>query len=139
MSGQDLHRREYAEQKQVNTILNELIPPQGFDSSLNLEEILTATCKAAVDLLKVNHSGLMVFDGDYHSGNVISEYPLIGTKGLSIPLRGVPAEEQMINFRQPLAVPDISIDPSFNPVSEILRRVGIQSVLVVPLISKDTL
>src|SRR5437868_7858198 len=108
MSGRDTHRRQ-SEGKPVGTTLNELIPPNGFDSSLDLEEILTTTCRAAVDLLRVDHSGLMVFDNNYQNGEVISEYPTIGTKGLSIPLNGVPAEQRMIDFRQPIAIPDISV------------------------------
>ena len=138
MSGQDPHRREN-DGKQLNTVIDELTLPDGFDSSLDLEEILTTTCRAAVELVKVHHSGLMIFDSDYRHGEVISEYPPIGTKGLSIPLRGVPAEERMINFKEPLPISDISLDPSFSPVSDVLQKHGIRSVLIVPLISKDTL
>jgi hypothetical protein len=63
-------------------------PSGGVSLSLDLDEILSATCKFAVDMLNVDHSGLMVFDADYESGHVISEYPHSGTKGLTIPLRG---------------------------------------------------
>lgn len=137
MSGPD-ERRENGG-KQLNAILGELILPSGFDSSLDLEEILTTTCRAAVELLRVNHSGLMVFDSDYKQGRVISEYPSIGTKRLVIPLRGIPAEERMIDFKEPMVIPDISVDASFSPISDKLRAVGIRSVLVIPLISKGTL
>src|SRR6185295_18859903 len=138
MSGQDPQSRKN-NGKQLNAILDEVILPSGFDSSLDLDEILNTTCRAAVELLKVHHSGLMVFDSEYKHGRVISEYPPIGTKGLVIPLRGIPAEERMIDFKEPMVIPDISFDPSFSPVSEKLRRVGIRSVLIVPLISKGTL
>jgi GAF domain-containing protein len=107
--------------------------------SLDLGEILSATCRLAVDLLKVDHSGLMVFLSGYEMGYVISEYPFIGTKGLAIPLRGVPAEERMVNFRQPIVLTDISLDSSFSPASDILSQHGIRSVLIVPLISKGRL
>ena len=113
-----------------------LTSPEGVALSLDLDEILSATCKFAVELLKVDHSGLMVFDPGNKCGHVISEYPAIGTKGLVVPLLGVPAEEQMVNFRQPIVVPDISLDSSFSPVSDILRKHDIQSLLIVPLISK---
>lgn len=134
MSAQDLHRRE--KKNPATGSLNERNPPDGFDSS-DLEEILTTTCRAAVELLKVDHSRLMVFDANYQRGEVISEYPPIGTRGLSIQLRGVPAEERLIDSGQPIAIPNISIDPSFSPVNDLLGGLGIQSVLVVPLISNE--
>lgn len=111
----------------------------GVAFSLELDKILSATCRNAVDLLKVDHSGLMVFDTARENGHVVSEYPPIGTKGLTIPLRGVPAEEKMVSLKEPIVVRDISLDPSFSPVSDILREHGIQSVLVVPLISEGRL
>ncbi|PYS67250.1 MAG: hypothetical protein DMF69_23615, partial [Acidobacteria bacterium] len=134
MSAHDLNRRG---KKSPASSLNKRNPPDSFDSSSDLEEILTTTCRAAVDLLKVHHSGLMLFDANYERGEVISEYPPIGTKGLSIPLRGVPAEERLIDFSQPIVIPNISEDPSFSPVNDLLSGHGIQSVLVVPLISNN--
>lgn len=113
-----------------------LTSPEGIGVSLDLDEILSATCKFAVELLNVHHSGLMVFEPGHERGHVIAEYPPIGTKKLTIPLRGVPAEEKMVDFKQPIVVPDISLDSSFSPVSHILQKHGIQSLLIVPLISK---
>src|SRR6185436_18496736 len=89
-----------------------MTPPNGVAISLELDEILSATCKAAVELLKVDHSGLMVFDSEPWCARVISEYPPIGTKGLTLPWRGVPAEEQMVTFKQPILVPDVLQDSS---------------------------
>jgi GAF domain-containing protein len=108
-------------------------------SSLDLDKILRAPCQAAVELFKVDHSGLMLFDSNHENGYVVAEYPAIGTKGLTIPLRGVPAEEQMINFQQPIVIRDISQDKSFNPVRDILLSHKIHSVVVVPIINKGRL
>jgi GAF domain-containing protein len=121
------------------TNLNGLAPRNASDFALDLEQILTATCKAAVDLLKVDHSGLMVFDSNHGTGHVISEYPAIGTKGLTFQMTGVLAEQRLINFREWISVPDISVDAEFRPVSALLQSHGIRSALLVPLISKDTL
>ena len=64
-----------------------LTPADGVTLSLDLDEILNATCKFAADLLKVDHSVLLVFLPGRDAGHVISEYPPYGTKGLTIPLR----------------------------------------------------
>jgi GAF domain-containing protein len=139
MSGQDLHIRPSQPADAPAAVDALTTSPSSASLSLDLDEILSATCKFVVDLLNVDHSGLMVFDAYYGSGHVISEYPHIGTKGLTIPLRGVPTEERMIDLKEPIVVPDISIDSSFTPVSDILRQHSIQSVLIVPLISKGRL
>lgn len=137
MSSQALHH--LSEQTTVATNLDSLAPTDRFDFLLDLEQILTSTCKAAVDLLKVDHSGLMVFDSNHETGHVISEYPSIGTKGLTIQMTGVPAEQRLINFREPISVPDISLDTELGLVGGVLQHHGIQSMLLVPLISKDKL
>lgn len=139
MSGRDLYPPP-TQIGQTPTGLNTLFTSSdGVAFSLELDETLSTTCQNAVDLLKVDHSGLMVFDTARENGLVVSEYPPIGMKGLTIPLRGVPAEEKMVSFKEPIVVPDISLSPSFSPVSDILREHGIRSVLIVPLISKGRL
>lgn len=139
MSGQDLNTHPYEIAPHASGLDALLNSPVGLSFPLDLDEILSTTCKAAVDLLKVDHSGLMVFDSKYDKGYVIAEYPPIGTKSLTIPLRGVPAEERMVNFKEPIALPNIADAPSFSPVSRILSDHGIKSVLVVPLINKNKL
>ncbi|HEX8501807.1 MAG TPA: GAF domain-containing protein [Pyrinomonadaceae bacterium] len=139
MSGQDFH--DLPTQAPHAPGLGAILPPSDRlpVTPLDLDDILSATCKLAVDLLSVCHSGLMVFDSGRESGRVISEYPDFGSKGLTVPLRGVPAEEALANFREPLAVPDISRDRSFSPVLDVLRRHGVRSMQIVPLISKGRL
>lgn len=127
------------EQTPVATSFESLALPNEFNLTLDLEQILAATCKAAVDLLRVDHSGLMVFDAKHETGHVISEYPAIGTKGLTIQMTGVPAEQRLINFKEPVSIPDVSVDPEFRLVSGLLQSRGIRSVLLVPLISNDSL
>lgn len=105
-------------------------------SSLDLGHILTAACQAVVHLLKVDHSGLVLFDQDLNTGKVITEYPEIGAAGVVIPLYGVPVEEQLIASKEPLVVSDVASIPGFDPVREMLIELGIRSILIVPIISK---
>ncbi len=107
--------------------------------SLNLELTLNAACKAAVELLGVNHSGLMLFEAGSETGRVLAEYPEIGTKGLIVPLRGVPAEERLLDFREPILMLDIAKDVSFAPVAKPLLDQGIESMMLVPIIGRDRL
>jgi len=107
-----------------------------------LSEVMARTCEAAVSFFKVDHSGLVLFDEGKTSGTVVAEYPAeIGTLDTRIPLSGVPGEEQLVNHHEPVVVETVSDAQEFlGPVHEILHnRFGIQSILIVPVVSKDKL
>lgn len=108
-------------------------------SSLELAKTLDATCRAAVELLGVSHSGLVLFDPDQTRGTVQAEYPDIGARGKSIPLRGVPAEEQLLASQKPLMIKDVDGATTLGPVQEILKGLGIRSSLIVPVASSGNL
>src|SRR5262249_39122684 len=50
-------------------------------SALNLHKTLTAAYKSAVDLVKVDHSGLILYHTGYSTGGVCAEFPEEGTYG----------------------------------------------------------
>jgi GAF domain-containing protein/CheY-like chemotaxis protein len=107
-------------------------------SSLHeLDEILDATCRAAVELFGVEHSGLVLFEPDKARGQVVAEYPDLGTRGLEIPVRGVPAEERLTTSQEPLIISDVPGEPSLGPVRDILGKFDIRSILIVPVMFKD--
>jgi len=105
-------------------------------SSLDLDHTLTAACQAAVELLGVDHSGLVLFEEDLAEGVVRAEYPDMGVRGAVIRLRGVPAEEQLIKSMQPLMVIDVASERAFEPVRDILKKLGTRSMLIVPILRK---
>lgn len=111
-------------------------------SSLSLSEVMERTCEAAVALFEVDHSGLVLFGEEKPYGTVAAEYPAeIGTLDTRIPLSGVPGEEQLVNHRQPVVIENVAEAQEFlGPVYTILHdQFGIQSILIVPVISKDKL
>lgn len=104
------------------------------NSSLDLEKTLNATCKAAVELLKVDHSGLVLFDDEYRWGEVVAEYPQLGSVGgEKIPVKDEPAEEELIETGEPLVVSDLKEDKSLGRVGEMLRRHGVRSTMILPV------
>ncbi|HPO87483.1 MAG TPA: GAF domain-containing protein [Candidatus Hydrogenedentes bacterium] len=105
-------------------------------SSLELAHILNATCRAAVELLKVDHSGLVLFDQALTIGKVLAEYPKLGAAGVDFPLHGVPVEERLIATKKPIMVPNVASEPGFDPVRDILTKLGTCSILIVPIVSK---
>jgi GAF domain-containing protein len=107
------------------------------NSRLQLDEILKATCQAAVEFFNADHSGLVLVEPDLNQGRVLAEYPAMGTLGAIIPLRGVPAEENLMIAHAPLAISAIAGEESLGVVRDILLGFDIQSILIVPVVGRD--
>lgn len=106
-------------------------------SSLDLDQTLRTACQAAVELFGVSHSGLVLFAPDQTSGKVCAEYPDKEMVGLTISLQDAPAEQLLINSKDPLIIHDVKSESSLGPVRDILLNLGIHSILIVPVVSKE--
>ncbi len=105
------------------------------NSTLDLKEVLTRTCQAAVELSGADHSGLVLFEPDRRQGEVIAEYPATeGTVGRIIPVRGVPAEEELVFEQEVLNIPDVASETALGSVRDLLLQNGIRSIVIVPVI-----
>src|ERR1044071_511885 len=131
-------RLEEAEQRarHLNTVIQ--ISTE-VNSSLDLNLILRATCRSAVEHLGVSHSGFVRFSPDLKSGRVYAEYPDHGTLGQVIPLREVPAWKDFIKSPKPLAIPNVENEASLGPGRDILLKRDIRSTLIVPVVSDNRL
>jgi len=103
-------------------------------SSLDLDTILSTACEAAVELFGVNHSALVLFDTALEFGVVRAEYPKLEPQRQKLQLRGIPAEERLIQSKKPLEILDVANDESLGSNREILLRFGISSTVFVPVI-----
>jgi len=105
------------------------------NSTLELKQVLTQTCQAAVELTEVDHSGLVLFDPDGTAGQVLAEYPPTErTLGQRITVRGIPAEEQLVLEKQIVNIPDLASDTSLGTVRDLLLGLGIRSIVIVPVV-----
>lgn len=107
-------------------------------SSLEYQAVLNHTCRAAVELFDVEHSGLVLFDDDLEWGTVQGEYPAdLHAVGTRIPVKGVAAEEKLAYQGEPVHCFDLEqAGLEFGQVREILRGLGICSISIVPIIYK---
>ena len=105
-------------------------------STLDLERVFQQTCRAVVRLVNADHSGLVLFEPNLQGGWVQAEYPALGIVRRQIPLRGIPAEEQLVLTLQPLHIADVENTQGLGMVGEIWRELGIRSILIVPIIIK---
>src|SRR5580700_8009079 len=98
-------------------------------SSLETNEIMSITCAVAVEMLAVDHCGLALYDPQMEHASVVAEYPdTLRTLGLSIKVKGIPAEEKLICDREPVFSLDVSNDPEFGEVGANAGGYGIKSM-----------
>lgn len=98
-------------------------------------ELFEETCRASVELFRCDHSGLVLFNRDHTRGRVVAEYPAeIGAIGLEIPLMGVPFEESLTKSFEPRLIKNIAHANELGPVKDILKRLGITGLLVIPIV-----
>ncbi len=108
------------------------------NSSLDPDVILTTVAKRLVEAFDVDHCGIVILDPNVHGeGRVVAESPSLGSRDMVIPFTGYPAGEQIMASRSPVAITDVADDPRIDPVRESLTRLGIQSILLVPLVVGD--
>jgi GAF domain-containing protein len=109
------------------------------NSSLDLQQVQERTCQTAVEFFGVDHSGLVLFDEDARFGTVAAEYPAdLGTRGLRIPLAGVPDEERLAQEGRVVVADDVQHAAELGEVRDILHgQFAIQSILIVPVRSEQ--
>jgi PAS domain S-box-containing protein len=108
-------------------------------SSAEFHEVFNRTCRAAVELFGVDHSGLVIFDQDLEWGTVRGEYPLqTGARGKCVPIRRVPVEARLALEGETLVFPDVAgARAELGPVADILLDLDIQSIAIVPIVCRE--
>jgi PAS domain S-box-containing protein len=106
-------------------------------SSLALDQTLQSACRAAVELIGVDHSGIVLFNTDMESGEVRAEFPDKGAINKIIQIHGVEAEERLVGSKKPLLVSDVEKEFSPGPVRDLLLEMDVRSMLIVPVMRQD--
>jgi len=109
------------------------------DPSLNLTEMLTGVARQLVEMFQVDHSGMLRFGEEDLAGEVIAEYPPQGAVGLTVPLEDYPLVGRLKTEKKPIAVLDAQHDPLMGQARATMRRLGIKSILIIPLVVKRRL
>jgi GAF domain-containing protein len=108
------------------------------NSSLHLRDICVTACRIACEQLGVSHSAFVLFEPGLAKGEVFAEYPAnVQATGMPIPLESISEEQQFIRSRQPLEIPNVERDLGPGVFKDNLLRLGVTSVLIVPVIRED--
>ncbi|HEX5692235.1 MAG TPA: GAF domain-containing protein, partial [Roseiflexaceae bacterium] len=105
-------------------------------SRLDLQEILDLANQELVQLFWADHTGIVLFDEDQQWGTVVSEYPASGAVGLRLPIFTNPMTEEALVTRRPVCVTSVATDPRTAAVRDELGRLGVLSLMIVPLVSR---
>ncbi|NTW97711.1 MAG: SpoIIE family protein phosphatase, partial [Oscillochloris sp.] len=103
---------------------------------LDQQEILEIASRELVQLFWADHTGTVLFVGE-QTGVVVAEYPPTGSVGLPVSLVGNLMIDEIYATRRPLMITDIARDPRAAFSRATFRAMGITSLVVVPLISRD--
>ncbi len=109
------------------------------DPATNLEEMLTRVGRHLVEMFEVDHCGVLFFGLEDLEGTIVAEYPSHGIVGMKLSLVGYPLAQRLKREQKPAAVFDAQNDPSMGTAQASMRTLGIQSILIIPLIVKDKL
>jgi GAF domain-containing protein len=105
---------------------------------LDHAEILAIASRELVQLFWADHSGTVLFLND-EWGRVAADYPPVGTLGASVPLANNPLVAALQQTRRPVQIVDLDHDPLAATSRERWIELGIRSIVIVPLISRDRL
>jgi GAF domain-containing protein len=101
--------------------------------------LLKQSVKHMVELLKVDHCGIVLIDPSQTAGTVVSEYPEGNAVGLHFTVAGNPLYQFTHGERyNPVVIKDIETDPTLSDESRAsLRSVGAKGMVVIPLVVQN--
>ncbi len=104
-------------------------------TSLESKEVLKSATQKIVETLGTAHATVSLFDEKRAISELVAEFPDRGTVGQTRPINANPIAERMRTDPSPLIIPKVADAPELlGPVHTQLVKVGIQSMLIVPLV-----
>ncbi|MFO7168904.1 MAG: GAF domain-containing protein [Chloroflexota bacterium] len=104
-------------------------------SRMDPREILELACQELVQLFFAEHAGIVLFDEDGTGGTVVAEYPPSVVLGSRIVFHAE-LMRLLIEERRPIVIESVATSPLMTPVRDILQGIGIESIAVIPLVSR---
>lgn len=132
-----LRNLDYLEQLRLFKGLSQVA--QRVSAELASEQVLVAACQSVQEAIEgIDHVGIILNDQAPISGIVVAEYPLNGAIGQRLRLQGYRLYEEMVQSLSPVVVNDMSsAHELLGPNYDLLIRLGIKSLMVVPLVVQN--
>ena len=112
---------------------------QTIAASLDLRETSKAVCQAAVELLGVDHSSLVLLSPDNHSGRVSAEYPELGVRDLEFRFAEISGYRRLVASPEPIFIPDVRNTSALGVIKRFLLKLDVRSILIIPIRNHEEL
>ncbi len=107
------------------------------NSSLDPQQVLSIATAELAKLFEVDHCGIVLYSGSGWKGEIVAEYPSLGIVGRNVAFLNVEDFQDDVQIvGQPIYIPSLADDRRVRPIRKMLQRLGIQSMLIIPLISR---
>jgi PAS domain S-box-containing protein len=109
-------------------------------SKKDLIEILTDACAELAQFFKLPKAAFALMDEDRTQSRVITEYCELGqpsSLGTIIPFENNPSLQYLVREKKPLAIVDAQHDEILAPAHDVMKRLNIASILLVPILIGD--
>lgn len=107
------------------------------NSSLNPQEVLGIATEQLVKLFGVDHCAIVIYTAAGWNGEIVAEYPPLGSLHQHIAFENVEDfADDLQQMGQPIYIADVATDRRTAPLQALGTRLGLRSMLIVPLISR---
>jgi GAF domain-containing protein len=111
---------------------------QSMSAALDTREVMSRAARSLVEMLRVDHVGIVMFDSTRRAGEVVAEYPDNGIAGLKVPV-SPEIYEEMARERQPIAIARIEDVANYGLDRAVFDAQGIRSIGFVPIFVQNEL
>lgn len=131
--------QETQRRAQELAVVNEVV--SSVSASLDLKSTLQTIADSLAKLLNAGHVGITLMNEDKTrlilTADASVNFERSNDIGLSIPIKGSPATEEVISSRKPLFVKDVENNPLTANIKDILKQRGTKNLLILPLLAED--
>ena len=109
-------------------------------SNNDLTDILSEICRELAYYYEVPKSAFALLNAERTEAKVITEYCESGypsSMGVTIPVAGNPATQYLITEKKSLAIENVQHDPIMESAHDLMRQLGIASMLLIPVMVGD--
>ncbi|MEJ2747462.1 MAG: PAS domain S-box protein, partial [Anaerolineae bacterium] len=125
-------------QLQEAELINQIIALVAASDDLNTT--LSNICRCLAQFYQVPRSAFALLNDQHTQGEVIAEYrtsELPSSIGQIIPVANNASMAHLLKEKTPLAIEDAQHDPLLAPVHEVMRQLGVVSILLIPILIGD--
>ncbi|MBL8100106.1 MAG: GAF domain-containing protein [Anaerolineales bacterium] len=131
--------QETQRRAQELTVVNQVV--SSVSASLDLKTTLQTIADNLAQLLNAGHVGITLMNEDKTQLTLTADasvnFERSNDIGLTIPIKGSPATEEVIRSRKPLFIKDVENNPLTANIKEILKQRGTKNLLILPLLAED--